>query len=121
VGDTWITNMRHYLDEQGQLPMLPGPAMNIALYLGSIVEWLTSHPKSERLCRTNVRCRRSPGRVRCIGPIEADFEENGEVIGWRCPFCGDNGYIRGWEGTLWDRGRGNGPVPRQQRQTVGPN
>lgn len=35
---TWITDMRHYLDEHGSLPAdMPGPAVNLALFLGSIV------------------------------------------------------------------------------------
>jgi hypothetical protein len=21
---------------------------------------------------------------------------------WFCPMCGDNGIIRGWQGTFWD-------------------
>jgi len=25
------------------------------------------------------------------------------MILWRGPICGDNGYIHGWQCTLWDR------------------
>jgi hypothetical protein len=28
--------------------------------------------------------------------------EHEEAISWYCPVCGDNGLIRGWQGTLWD-------------------
>ena len=102
MADTWVTDMRHYLDDNGQIPSLPGPAMNIALFLGSIVEWMTSEPLAN-VHHTNVRCRRSPGRARCTGGILAGYEEDGRVIRWGCPLCGDNGHIRGWEDTLWDR------------------
>ncbi len=102
MGNTWITDMRHYLDEAGRLSSMPNAALSIALFLGSIVEWMTSEPLAN-VHQTNVRCRRSPGHVRCIGRIQAGYEEHGEIIRWLCPICGDNGYIRGWQGTLWDR------------------
>jgi hypothetical protein len=98
---TWMTDMRHYLDERGDLAPKPGPAMNLALFMGSIVAWATSH--AEPRVRTNVACRRSPGRVRCRGEIlAAPGDEPGRIV-WECPECGDNGITYGWEGTRWDR------------------
>ena len=35
MGDTWITDMTHYLDDLGRIPDLPAPAMRLALYFGS--------------------------------------------------------------------------------------
>ncbi|HYK89684.1 MAG TPA: hypothetical protein VE398_12985 [Acidobacteriota bacterium] len=56
MGNTWITGMRHYLDDAGHLPeAMPGPALGLAQFLGSVVEWVTSHPLG-RFERT-----RSPG------------------------------------------------------------
>lgn len=102
MGDTWITDMRHFLDEDGLMAEIPTPAMNLALFQGSIVSWMTRMPITE-IEQTNVNCRRHPGRKRCLGEIVATFEEGGEAIAWTCPFCGDNGVIRGWAGTIWDR------------------
>jgi hypothetical protein len=39
------------------------------------------------------------------GDIVANVESDEATIVWGCPFCGDNGVIRGWEGTMWDRSR----------------
>jgi len=61
MGDTWITDIRYYLDETGNLPDIPTPAINIALHLVSIVAWMTSCRGSD-VERTNVFCRRSPNR-----------------------------------------------------------
>jgi len=105
MGDTWITDMRHYLDDGGHVADMPGPALNLALFLGSIVAWVTSHQLT-RYPRTNVPCRRSPGRNRCPGDIVANIEPDPVAISWYCPVCGDNGVIRGWEGTPWDRRAG---------------
>ncbi len=102
IGNTWVTDMRHYLDPSGGVVDMPGPALNLALFLGSIVAWVTSG-RSSTGPRTNVACRRSPARRRCHGEIHASFEADGETIAWHCPVCGDNGVTRGWEGTLWDR------------------
>lgn len=103
IGGTWVTDMRHCLDASGAIPEdLPGPALNLALFLGAIVAWVTSG-RSSPDPRTNVPCRRSPGRRRCAGEILASFEADGSTIVWDCPACGDNGVTRGWEGTPWDR------------------
>jgi hypothetical protein len=102
MADTWVTDMRHYLDEEGHLADLPGPALNLALFQGSIVSWVTSRA-SKNDVRTNVYCRRRPGRQRCQGEILASVDDASIAVVWECPFCGDNGYIAGWEGTEWDR------------------
>lgn len=102
MGNTWITDMRHYLTKEGYLGELPGPALNLALFQGSIVTWVTAHLSKESP-RTNVYCRRAPGRQRCLGEIHALLDASSERIAWHCPLCGDNGLISGWEGTEWDR------------------
>jgi hypothetical protein len=104
MGNTWITDIRHFLREDGSIPDLPGPAARLAEYIGSIIGEVTScHPDD---CDevTNIRCRRRPGRKRCTGKIIAYFdEEDSKTIRWFCPICNDNGYISGWQGTIWDR------------------
>jgi hypothetical protein len=102
--DTWIVDMRHYLDEDtGDLPeTIPAPALNLALFFGSIVAWVTDHlPHGD--WHTNVPCRRSPGRRRCLGEIVAELDAPSGSIAWQCPICGDRGLIHGWEDTLWNR------------------
>jgi hypothetical protein len=104
--------MRHYLDEStGDLPdSLPARILNLALFFGSIVAWVTDHlPGGD--WQTNVPCRRSPGRKRCLGEIIAQLDSRPGYIAWQCPVCGDNGLIHGWEDTLWNRHGGAGADP----------
>lgn len=101
MAKTWITDMRHYLDGSGVLVDMPAPSLSLALFLGAIVAWVTSNRGAD--ARTNVRCRWRSGRRRCPGEIEASLASDGVAISWRCPVCGDNGVMRGWEGTRWDR------------------
>jgi hypothetical protein len=105
IGNTWVTDMRHYLDADGLIADMPGPALNLALFLRAIVAWVTSG-RSAHDPQTNVPCRRTPRRRRCPGEILASFEADAETIAWHCPVCGDNGVTYGWAGTPWDRRRG---------------
>lgn len=100
---SYVIDLRHFLDQKGEIPEnIPGPALSIGLFFGSIVGWVTTHQERPKV-RTNVPCRRSPGRRRCLGIVLAGFDSDGSTIIWQCPVCHDNGFIRGWENTLWDR------------------
>jgi hypothetical protein len=95
--------MRHYLDEEtGDLPeAIPERVLSLAVFFGAIVAWVTDHlPEGDRL--TNVPCRRSPGHRRYRGEVVAELDRPSGQIVWRCPLCGDNGLIHGWENTPWD-------------------
>lgn len=101
MGDTWIIDMRHYLDASGRIPDLPGAAMRLAQYFGSIVESVTSCFPDGTPSR-KVRCRRRPGRRRCEGEIQAIIDAPTQEVRWACPLCRDNGVIHNWQGTPWD-------------------
>jgi hypothetical protein len=106
MGNTWISNIRHFLDDDGEIPYdLPGPAYQLASYFGSIVEAVTSRGKI-KMYETGIRCRRRPSRKRCHGEVLAliDGKSNFEIK-WECPVCNDNGIISGWQGTLWDKSK----------------
>jgi hypothetical protein len=101
---TWVTDMRHYIDEETRdLPNdLPERVLSLAVFFGAIVAWVSDHlPDGDP--HTNVPCRRSPGRRRCRGDVVADLDFASRHIVWECPLCGDNGLIHGWEDTAWDR------------------
>lgn len=102
MADTWITDMTHYLTESGSVADMPSPAANLARYFGSIVAEVTGHPGGE-VRQTGIRCRRRPRRKPCPGRIKAILQLNKGEIVWSCPVCGDNGFIRHWQGTPWHR------------------
>jgi hypothetical protein len=115
MGNTWVVDMRHYLDEKtGDLPdSLPGRVLSLALFFGSIVSWVTDHlPEGD--WHTNVPCRRSPGRKRCLGEIFAELDADALYIVWHCSVCGDNGLIHGWEATFWNRQGGARAEPSER-------
>jgi hypothetical protein len=104
--NTYVTDFRHYLDDQtGHLPAdIPAPALRLAMFLASIVAWATSQDDDDGEL-TNVWCWRRPNRRPCRGEIVARVESASAEIIWNCPSCGLNGVIRGWEDSLWDHRR----------------
>lgn len=101
MGDTWVTDLSHFLDETGGIAPSKGPARRLAEHLTAIVSMI-SRPEIIPPPEFNVPCRRRPGRKPCTGMIEADLDPETEDVVWWCPVCGDNGYISNWKGTRWD-------------------
>jgi hypothetical protein len=99
MGNAWITDLRHFLNEDGSLANMPNRARTLAEYFGHIVKGVTTRQKDA--LATGVRCRKRPRQRRCPGEIIAFIDEQ-EAISWSCPVCEDNGVISGWKGTLWD-------------------
>jgi hypothetical protein len=99
--DTWVVDLRHYLDEHGAIAPKSGSAYRLAQYFATIVREITADIGGE-IYFARVRCRRKPKRKPCPGEIDSVIDPESGVIVWECPVCGDNGTIRGWEGTLWD-------------------
>ncbi len=102
--DNLIADIRHFLDGEGQVPDLPGPAQRLLDYMGAIVAQATGSQASP--AGVSVRCRRRPGRRPCPGVIDCAIDRRREAIAWACPVCGDRGVITGWEGTRWDGSHG---------------
>src|SRR5689334_6150339 len=105
MANTWIIDLRHYLAEDGTIPdaVANGPAKKYLDYFGAIVMLATTDVlKGYSGAGTKVCCRRRPKRKPCTGEIAAVLEIPSMNIVWECPICGDNGYIRNWEGTMYD-------------------
>jgi len=101
---TMSTDIRHFLDEKGNVPDLPREALDLFEYLSSIVEAATiedeSSPEPDEVeCRSIVNGQRCPGDVDVIL-----FPDSAEIV-WQCAVCGEDGFICGWEGTKWDKRR----------------
>lgn len=99
----WVTDLRHFLDERGQIAAaLTGAGRSIAEHVARIVVMTSGAARGEAV-ETGVRCRRRPGRVPCTGTIRASLDGKSDDVCWNCPECADRGVVSGWRGTLWDR------------------
>ncbi len=100
---SWITDLRHFLDEEGTTWKLPPPAARLADFFGGIVEAVTSQDNNTSIISTGLRCRRRPGHKKCTGEILAFLDQQNALnVRWHCSVCGDNGIISGWQDTVWD-------------------
>ena len=99
--DTWVTDITHFLDEEGDLISEPLQARKFAEYITAIIV-MASYPEPEYPPEYKVRCRRRPNRKPCLEQIVGFVDPDTDDIVWMCPSCGDRGFISNWRGTIWD-------------------
>jgi hypothetical protein len=98
--DTWVIDLRHYLKPDGQLAEMPGRARHLAEYWTQIVAQGSNFDAP-----VSLRCRRRPGHRACTGTLDIGLDQDLSGMIWCCPVCGDNGVIRGWQGSFWDNSK----------------
>jgi len=102
MANTWVTDMTHFLDAEGNVPDQLR-SRRLIHHLGSIVAAVTSE-SAETSRELEIKCRRKPDRKPCPGTIQTGFEPGTSNIIWHCPVCGDRGLIQRWQRTPWDKG-----------------
>ena len=99
MNGTYVTDITHYLDDEGELPAeLPGPARKLASFLVLVIDAVTQDVPA-RYYDTRIRCREDG----CTGSIRASLISINDEISWSCPDCGHHGIIRNWQGTKWNQ------------------
>ena len=93
----YISNMTHFLDDQGNIPkQMPREARELASFFALVIDTTTkSNPK--RLTPTNIRCFEKG----CPGTTRVEVLPSDEIH-WMCSRCQNEGRISDWQGTRWD-------------------
>ena len=99
--DTWITDLTHFLDEEGNIISEPVEARVLAEYFTAIV-LMTSYPDPDYPPEYKVKCRRRPKRKPCHTEIAGWIDPENDDIFWICPKCQDRGRISNWRCSMWD-------------------
>ena len=108
---TYVTDIRHLLDDSGQ--PAPGPAGDMARYLGRIIEAGSVIPVGKgRLAP--LRCANPSHRRRCGGQLGVVVPSTG-AIEWECIGCRERGVITNWTGTAFDLSQVAAPKPGDER------
>jgi hypothetical protein len=96
----WVIDVRHMLDDTLCGPGIP----RLKFKLKKLTEIITYATAKEAGASVDIqpRCWRKPGRKPCAGELEIDLNPGTKQIFWRCPVCGDEGVVTGWEGLMWD-------------------
>jgi hypothetical protein len=113
----WYSDARHFMNERGELNEMAAPAVSNAIFLRSVVGWVTARNAHEPE-RTNVPCRRSRARDRCFEEVDAWLSPDGGEVWYVCPGCAENGVIHGWKGGSWDRSSFHRVQPRRDETTA---
>jgi hypothetical protein len=100
---TYVTNITCYLDETGEMGQMPAPARKLASFLTLLIEAATGTPTAVEH-DSGIRCRTKA----CPGIIRTSLTASRDTIEWRCPVCGHNGIITGWEDTKWNQMKRSG-------------
>ena len=99
---TFITDIRHFLDERGQLP-LDGRARRHAIRLAQLVEAGGSLDVGQ-FRETLVSCTGRPNHKSCPGLLWVEKLRDHRIFAW-CPACQRHEIvISGWELTPWAAG-----------------
>lgn len=94
----YISQMRHFLDEKGEIPKeMHKDARQMAGYLAMIVD-VTTITRPSTLTTSEIRCIEKG----CHGKIKTALNKEAGRIHWYCPECENEGIISNWEGTKWD-------------------
>jgi hypothetical protein len=97
-----ITNIKHFLDEDGEVANLTLEAQELFSFLIDVVESATiDYARPVALAET--KCRSVVDGKICQGEIEVWVYAEDNHIGWECLECGEEGVVTQWEGTPWDR------------------
>jgi len=94
----FVSDLRHFLDMPEDVP---APARRMGEHLALIVRAATAGQGGQAWVSA-LPCRRRPGRRPCPGHFAVFRADVPPSIEWRCTACGDDGVIRGWEGSVFD-------------------
>jgi len=109
MADTWITDITHFLDEDGEMIKKPLEVRRMGIYFASIIV-MASYIEPEHPEVYQVSCRRRPNRKPCLGEIVGYVSPESDEIVWKCLKCGDRGVISNWQGTIWDMSNDIGEI-----------
>jgi hypothetical protein len=104
---SYVVDLTHFLDDSGRLA--PGHPGRVGAFYARIAATASLHP-CEEVVLTPIPCRRRPGRRPCPGHVDL-IRHDDDTIEWACTDCTDNGFIRGWEATRWDRRQAAAAAP----------
>jgi hypothetical protein len=101
----YVIDVRHFLDEKGDIAPKHGPARKMANFVVAVVAHASDFDRPEE--SPGPRCFKC--RVRDDRRVETGLTDD-EAVAWSCPACGTQGRIGNWQGTFWDLSTGTPPA-----------
>jgi hypothetical protein len=93
-------NLKHFLNEKGNVLELTDQAHTIFKFLIKIVSTVSENIKQPKL-DIDLQCNSRADGLFCEGSIEATCIAV-DLIEWHCDTCEASGTISNWQGSMWD-------------------
>jgi len=98
ISSMYISNMQHFLDEQGNIPkQMPKEARELAGFFALVIDATTKNIPFT-LIQADIRCFEKG----CNGLIKSEVLKENNEIHWVCSKCQNEGVISGWQKTKWN-------------------
>jgi len=94
------TDLRHFLDDKGQVVELTDQAKTIFNFITKIVTSVSKSIKKP-LINVDLKCSARGNDLHCEGSIAAKSITMG-IIDWHCDTCEACGTISNWQDSMWD-------------------
>ncbi len=98
---TLKADLRHFLDEEGNVLELTEQAKTVFKFLIKIVSSVSDNIE-QPLLYVDLKCNSRADELSCIGCIEATCITV-DMIEWHCDTCEASGTISNWQGSMWDK------------------
>lgn len=89
----YITDLKHFLDANGAIAPIKGPAREMAQFLVDVTAAASSQSADAPLAPSCFKCKKEA--------VDASVAPDAAII-WFCPRCQAEGRISNWQATLWD-------------------
>ena len=96
----WVIDIQDWLDKL----FFGNGVPRLKVRLKKLTEIITYATANEAGIPVDFRpgCWRRPNRNTCRGALEIELMSEKKEIHWRCPVCGNEGAVIGWQGEFWD-------------------
>jgi len=92
----YITDLTHFLDDNGAIAPMPAPARRLAEFLGRVVATASAPATIDEEGNPECRCNKCKKGI-IVAEIAPD-----DAIEWFCESCGHDGRISNWRRSFWD-------------------
>jgi hypothetical protein len=89
----YISDARHFLDDEGAIAPMRGAAKAMAEFHGAVIAFATDFEEVGVPLAQCIKCKKSS--------VSAELALDDAIV-WHCPRCRAEGRISNWRGTLWD-------------------
>ena len=97
----YIIDVRHFLDDKGNIAPQRGPARRMAEFVTAVVAHASDFDRPDET--PGPRCFKC--RQRDDHRVQTGFTDD-DALAWTCPACETHGRISNWQGTFWDLSAG---------------